>query len=307
MPRNPLYDVNWQSRLTAAETELAAARRDELAAATSFGSTAHRAALAWLDAARAARRTAWHMQFKTIGEYAAWRFSSLAASKDGFALARETEDFVSIQEVDTAYEYALRDEREGTLEQRFRLEIGQPPGLAAFAEANTAISSWRRFGEIDCMVSFCLAEDLFHVCLAHPWGGLALKSNEIFRTIATQLTRESVLLQAPGVSPVFQDDGHRLAQHRELIRQVNAVAAKFCFYRHLLPERGLREEFCRVDMVWNGASWIDPDWSAQVYDKLPATLRDAAGQPALPTLPGAPVRAGLNYGQHDCATDKDKP
>lgn len=135
------------------------------------------------------------------------------------------------------------------------------------------------------MVSFCLAAQLFHVCLAHPWGALTLKSNEVFRGIATQLTRESILLQLPEAASVFTDDGHRLARHRELIRQVNGLAAKFRFYRHLLPERGLQEEFCRVDMVWNGAGWIDPDWSAIVYNRLPATLREAAGQPAMPALP----------------------
>jgi hypothetical protein len=283
MPRNPFYNVNWHAQLTTAEATLAEARRGE--AAASFGSAEHRTALAWLDAARVAQRTAWRMQFETITAYARWRFGGLEESRDGFAVARDMTAFISIEEVDTAYEYALRDEREGTLEQRFRLENGQPAGLAAFARVNDTISSWRRFGELDCMVSFCIAEDLFHVCLAHPWGALALKSNEIFRSIATQLARETILLQVPDAAKLFRDDGHRLMQNRDLIREVNALAAKLRFYRHLLPERGLREEFCRVDMVWNGASWIDPDWSAMVYAKLPLPLRDAAGQPALAALP----------------------
>jgi hypothetical protein len=282
VPRNPFYNTNWHSQLTAAEAALAEARRGE--AAAPFGSVEHRTALAWLDAARAAQRTAWRMQFETIAAYAKWRFGELEESKDGFALARDMAAFISIEEVDTAYEHALRDEREGTLEQRFRLENGQPAGLTAFANANDTISSWRRFGELDCMVSFCISEDLFHICLAHPWGALALKSNEIFRTIATQLARETLVLQVPDAAKLFRDDGHRLVQNRELIRLVNGLAAKLRFYRHLLPERGLREEFCRVDMVWNGASWIDPDWSAMVYARLPLTLRDAAGQPALPAL-----------------------
>ncbi len=284
MARNPFYKAHWHDQLASAEAALTAARRGE--AAAPFGSAAHRDALTWLDAAQAAQRAAWRMQFETIAAYAKWRFGSLTEARDGFALDREMDAFISVEEVDTAYEYALRDEREGTLEQRFRLETGQPVGLTAFAETGTTISSWRRFGELDCMVSFCLADDMFHICLAHPWGGLALKSNEIFRTIATQLARESLLLQEPEAAKLFQDGGHRLAQHRELIRQVNGLAAKFRFYRHLLPERGLREEFCRVDMVWNGASWIDPDWSAMVYDKLPPVLREAAGQPALAALPG---------------------
>jgi hypothetical protein len=286
VPRNPFFEANWQSQLASAEEALAAAQRGESAASANFASPEHRTALARLDTARATQRAVWRTQFETVAEYAAWRFSGLGPSRDGFILAREPADFASMEEVDTAYEHALRDEREGTLEQRFLLETGQPPGLTGFARAGETISSWRRFGDLDCMVSFCLAESLFHICLAHPWGGLALKSNEIFRAIATQLTRESLLLQAPDAAKLFQDDGHRLAQHRELIRHVNGLAAKFRFYRHLLPERGLREEFCRVEMVWNGAGWIDPDWSAMVYDRLPLTLRVAAGQPALPALPG---------------------
>jgi len=283
VPRNPFYNTNWHGQLASAEAALAEARRGE--AAAPFGSAEHRTALAWLDAARTAQRNAWRMQFETIAAYARWRFGGLADARDGFALDRDMAAFISIEEVDTAYEYALRDEREVTLEQRFRLETGQPAGLMAFAEGGETISSWRRFGELDCMVSFCIAEGLVHLCLAHPWGGLALKSNEIFRGIATQLARETLVLQVPEAAKLFHNEGHRLARHRELIRQVNGLAAKLRFYRHLLPERGLREEFCRVDMVWNGAGWIDPDWSAQVYDKLPLALREAAGQPALTALP----------------------
>ena len=283
MPRNPFYNKDWHSQLAAAEAVLSEARRGE--AAVPFGSVDHRTALAWLDAARAAQRNAWRMQFETIAAYAKWRFGGLAEARDGFAVERDMAAFISMEEVDTAYEYALRDEREGTLEQRFRLEVGQQVGLTAFAEGAGTISSWRRFGEIDCMVSFCMTEGLIHICLAHPWGGLALKSNDIFRAIATQLAHETLVLQAPEAAKLFQDEGHRLVQYRELIRLVNGLAAKLRFYRHLLPERGLREEFCRVDMVWNGAKWIDPDWSAQVYDKLPAALREAAGQSALAALP----------------------
>lgn len=289
MPRNPLYDKNWHPRLSAAQRALETARRNEAQAPGGFGSAAHRAALAALDHARAEQRAAWAAQFETVADYAAWRFANLAEGKDGFAVAHDLAGFSSLDAVDAAYENAERDEHEGTLEQRFRLETGQPAGLAAFADASGTVSSWRRLGEIDCMVSFCLADDLFHICLAHRWGALALKSNDIFRAIATQLTRETILLQAPGAEVLFHDNGHRLAQHRELIRHVNGLAAKFRFYRHLQPERGLREEFCRVAMVWNGAGWIDPDWEAMVYARLPRTLRDATGQTALPALAATPA------------------
>lgn len=289
MPRNPCHDANWRARLAAASAALEAARGAEVAASLSFASPAHRAALAGLEAAKDEVRAAWRAQFSTVADYAAWRFAGMGESRDGFAAARDMDGFASLEAVDAAYGFALRDAREGTLEGRFRLETGQPAGLAAFADARETVSSWRRFGEIDCMVSFCLADGLFHICLAHPWGALALQSNDIFRAIATQLTRESLVLQAPEADKLFRDEGHRLMQNHALIRHVNGLAAKFRFYRHLLPERALREEFCRVDMTWNGAGWIDPDWSAMVYDRLPAVLREAAGQPSLPALPGAPL------------------
>jgi hypothetical protein len=292
MARNPLYNAQWRARLEAAKAALQAIRAEETrCAAAGFGSPAHRRALAMLDEARALRTAIWRTQFETIADYAAWRFSTLEDARDAFALARDLTGFTSIEAVDEAFANAQRDARDGTLEQRFRLEVGQPAGLAAFAPGSGTISSWRRFGEIDCMVSFCLAEQNFHICLAHPWGGLAAqKSNEMFRAIATQLARETILLQAPEAEPVFADGGHRLAQNREAIRVVNALAAKFRFYRHLLPERNLREEFCAVSMVWNGSGWIDPDWEARVFDRLPESLRDAGSLPALPALSAPRVR-----------------
>lgn len=291
MPQNPHFTPDWQDRLRRAQAALDEARRVEAAAARAFASPAHRAALAALDAAKEALRRAWRARFCTVADYAAWRLAESRAPRDGFARAHDPGSFPSIEAVDAAYEHAMRDAREGTLESRFRLETGQPAGLTAFADAGACVSSWRRFGKIDCMVSFCAEDGRFHICLAHPWGGLALKSNEIFRAIATLLTRESLVLQLPESEKLFRDDGHRLMLNRALIRTVNSQAARFCFYRHLLPERALREEFCRVDMVWNGAGWIDPDWSAMVYDRLPAALREASGQPPLPALPAA--RGGL--------------
>ncbi len=290
MARNPLYGAGWQARLNAAEDMLEAARRDEAQlAAASFASNAHRSAIARLDTARAAYRAAWLAQFETIADYAFWRFSTLQDGPDGFALARDPSAFTSLEAVDEAFARAERDAREGTLEQRFRLGVGQPAGLTAFAPGMGTISSWRRFGEIDVMVSFCQAGDLFHICLAHPWGGLAKqKSNDIFRAIATQLTRETILLLAPEAAPVFAEGGHSQARNREFIRTVNAWAEKFRFYQHLLPERGLREAFCAVSMVWSGAGWIDPDWSAQIYGLLPAALREAGSLPALSALSAPP-------------------
>lgn len=278
MARNPFYDPAWHGRLSAAEAALAAARAAETeAAAGAFGGAAHRAALVRLEVARGARAEAWRAQFSSIAAYASWKFGELPESRDEFTVAYDFAGFTSIEAVDEAFANAQRDARDGVLEQRFRLAEGQPVGLAAFAPGAETISSWRRFGDIDVMVSFCFAEERFHICLAHPWGGLAAKkSNELFRAIAGQLTRETILLQLPEVAPVFAEGGHRLAQNRAAIRAVNLLAERFCFYRHLLPERQLREEFCALTATWNGVGWIDPDWEARIYDRLPAALRDAS-------------------------------
>ncbi len=286
--QNPFYDAGWAARLRVADAALLAAQQNEQAAARAgFAGAAHRAALAALEAAQAHRRAAFVAQFARVADYAAWRFGRLEAAKDGFAIVWEELDYPSIAAVDEAFERALRHRREGTLEQDFRLNIGQPAGLAAFADASRLLSTWRRFGAIDCMVSFDAVDDEFHVCLAHHWGKLTRDSNESFRRIATQLARESIALIHPEAGPIFAAERHRLAQHRDLIRQVNALAGKFRFYRHLLPEHGLREEFCAVSMGWDGARFIDPEWSSVVYGTLPGALREAAGQPALPALPGA--------------------
>jgi hypothetical protein len=282
---NTHYDPDWAGRITTAEAYYVRAQMlCDAAMATGFGSPAHRAALDRLAAAKDELRAARLSQFHSIAEYAAWRFSTLEDAEDGFALIPDFRELTSVAEVDDAYERASRHRREGSLEGKSRLQTGQPPGLAAFAEETTVISTWRRFGPVDtgieCMVTFHETAGRYHICLAHAWGGLRHNSNEIFRRIATQLARESIMLLRPAAAPVFRPDGHRQAQNRDLIREVNALAANFQFYRHLLPDQGLREQFSRVDMGWDGASFYDPDWSAMVYPTLPEVLRAAAATPA---------------------------
>jgi hypothetical protein len=67
------------------------------------------------------------------------------------------------------------------------------------------------------------------------------------------------------------------------------MAAKFRFYRHLLPRRDLKEQFCLVAMTWDGARFIDPDFSAALYESLPAALRAAEQTPEPARLPGPGV------------------
>ncbi|MCB5945233.1 hypothetical protein [Acidocella sp. KAb 2-4] len=278
---NPHYAADCASRIATAEARYARALMQcDAAMASGFGSAAHRAALEFLTTAKATLHAARLTRFRTIADYAAWLFDDAATNAGEFAVIPDFDAFTSIEEAEAAHERALRHRREGTLERKSRLDTGQPPGLAAFAEAEAVISTWRLFGNaetcIECMVSFQQIGDKFHICLAHPWGALTGHSNEAFRRIATQLARESILLHSPATAPVFLPDGHRRAQNRELIREVNALAASFQFYRHLLPGHGLREEFARVDMGWDGATFYDPDWSAMVFATLPETLRAAA-------------------------------
>ena len=282
---NPHYHPDWSNRLATAQARYTHAQmRCDAAMATGFSSRAHRDALNSLSAAKDELKTAQLSQFPNVADYAAWLFAGLGDAGDGFAVIPDFAAFTSVTEVDEAYERAGRHQREGLLESKSRLRTGQPASLAAFADASAVISTWRLFGSaetgIKCMVSFHETGARFHICLAHPWGGLQRHSNEAFRRIATQLARESILLISPATAPVFRADGHRQAQNRELIREVNALAAGFQFYRHLLPGHGLREAFSRVDMGWDGASFYDPDWSAAEYSTLPEALRAAAATPS---------------------------
>jgi hypothetical protein len=281
MTANPHYTPDWAGRTAAAEA--AHARAQAQCAAALLGSSAYRAAQEQLAAAREALRLARLARFPRIADYAAFLFTGLEAGEDGFFVLPDFGEFTTIEQADAAYARAQQRQREGPLARETRLQTGQPPGLAAFANAHEVISTWRLFGTerdgVECMASFHEAEGRYHVCLAHHWGRLHRQSNETFRRIATQLAREGILLLAPETAPVFEHEGHRQARNRELIRTANALAGRFRFYRHLLPERGLREEFARVDMVWNGAAFIDPDWSAVLYSTLPEALYLAAATP----------------------------
>lgn len=281
MPANPHHTPDWLPRLASAEAAYASAQAQCIAAA--LGTPAHDAAQEHLATAREALRLARLARFPLIADYAASLFAGLEANEDGFFALPDFAEFTSIEQADAAHERALTRQREGLLERQSRLQTGQPRGLAAFAVADEVVSTWRHFGPSDsgisCLVSFHEAAGQYHVCLAHHWGQLHQQSNEAFRRIATLLARESIQLLAPETAPVFTPDGHRLARNRELIRTANALAARFSFYRHLLPEHGLREEFALVGMLWNGASFIDPDWSAVVYQTLPEALYLAAATP----------------------------
>lgn len=281
MTANPHYTPDWAARAATAEAEYARAQAQ--CAAAGLATPAHGAAQERLAAAREALRLARLARFPLIADYAAFLFTGLEADEDGFFALPDFAEFTSIEQADAAHERALRRQREGLLECQSRLQTGQPRGLGAFAVADEVISTWRQFGPLDsgtsCLVSFHETEGQYHVCLAHHWGRLHRQSNEAFRRIATQLARESIQLLAPETAPVFQPEGHREARNRELIRAANALAARFSFYRHLLPEHGLREEFALVGMLWNGASFIDPDWSAVVYQTLPEALYLAAATP----------------------------
>jgi hypothetical protein len=277
---NPDYDQHWRFRHAEAEEALALAEEARMrATAVDFGGLAYREAVERAVQARIARTEAWAAQFPTIADYAAWRFSSLP--QDGFAVVQDFAGFASRGEVDAAFARARRDTEEGTDASRHQLRTGQPPGMVAFAGAVT--STRRRFGEIDLVVSFSEALPYYHVCLAHRWGELA-GSNEIFRAAASQLMRESIVLLLPEAEAILNDGRHRLLEHRDVLRQVNALVARFVFYRHLLPGVRQREEFARVGMSWEGVCFIDPDWSAQVYATLPPALREAAPVPGFTAL-----------------------
>jgi len=293
MAANPFYRPSWQEEYSVRLAECARWEKisGHIATKDGFGAPRHLAAMAAQRAAEAAAARAHLARFPTVADYAAWRFASLP-DKHGAGLVTDFEAFASIDEVEEAYRCAALRAVETPLVDEMSLPVRQPAGLAAFADAGTVISSWRRFvpaeigvdaagGEAcDCLVSFQQIGAAFHVCLAHRWGGLSPRARDQFRNIATILARQAIEIAIPEAAMLFRDGRHRLAEHRELIRQTNDMAAKFRFYRHLLPRRDLKEQFCLVAMTWDGARFIDPDFSAALYESLPAALRAAEQTPA---------------------------
>jgi hypothetical protein len=291
---NPLYDPDWaathRARTAACEKWLIIC--GQIAEQDGFGAPRHRAALAQHQQAKAAAAEALLGQHRTIADYAAWRFGTLPPAKDGVAILPDFDGFQSIADADAAFERAYDRRTETALIDSISLPVRQPAGLGAFAVAENVISSWRRFEPaeldpypsakasqpLDCMVSFQQIGEAFHICIAHRWGDLAPQSRDQFRNIATMLARQAITFLHPEAAVIFAGGKHAAPEHRTLIRTVNETARRFYFYRHLWPRRDLKEQFCRVEMAWDGARFIDPDFSAVLYESLPAALRAASEQ-----------------------------
>jgi len=289
--RNPFYDPGWAAKVAALEAERAQweALCGETARAEGFGGRRHLAAMArFFEVKEAAARAAMG-QYEFVADYAAWRFSRLPEARDGVAVVPDFTGFGSVEAVDEAVERAYQRAAEKYQVNEMSLPVRQPAGLVAFAVAGAVVSSWRRFepGElsafpnaagaeaVDCKVSFQQLGEEFHICLAHRWGELAPQSRDLFRNICTVLARQAMVVAIPDAGVIFHGGKHAAPEHRGLIRQVNAMAKRFHFYRHLLPSRDLKEQFCRVDMGWDGVRFVDPDFSALLYEAIPAVLRAA--------------------------------
>jgi hypothetical protein len=289
---NPFFAPDWAERhpKLAAEAVRLAEEAAEIAAVAGYGAPAHLAALERQRAAKRAADEAFQGQFETVGDYAFWRFCALPPGRDDAALLPDFDAFLTLEEADAAYQRAHDRLLEPAVLDKVLLPTAQPPGLAAFADARRVVCSPRRFegvelgamqgvaadDYVDCVVSFQELDGLLHFCVAHRWGALSAGSRDQFRNIATVLARQAIVVSVPEAGVVFAQGKHASPEHRGLIRQVNEMAKRLRFYRHALPRRDLREEFCRVDMGWNGTRFIDPDFEAGIYSHLPAALRDAA-------------------------------
>jgi len=288
MPANPYYDPDWEHkyRASAAEAEKWQQACDAIAAQDGFGSPRHRAALASLQKSREAAQTARRGEHKTLAGYAAWRFTGLALDW--------TPDFTAFTTLDQVHE-ALAQAEATRLENAWlddvSLPVRQPDGLAAFADKTTTVCSPRRFeaaemgaGQgiaaesfLDCIVTMQELGEEVHFCIAHRWGALSPQSRDQFRNIATVLARQAIGFMNPETAEIFAAP-HARPDQRLLVREINAQASRFRFYRHVLPRRELREQFGRVDMAWTGIKYIDPDFSAALYATIPEALREASGR-----------------------------
>jgi len=277
-------DPLWRTRHEAAEAFLTRAEIARAqAAGLEFGGKAHQAAAEVCALARAAMEEAWGARFLTIESYAGWRLSTLPEAPDGFAVVHDFAAFTSRAEVDAVFARAKTDLEQGMAAQKFLLRVGQPPGLKAFFPAFEVVRTLRHFGPVEVSVSFHETGGTYHVCLSHRWGELP-GANETFRKIASQLMRESLEVMLPESVILFTAGPQQFLEHRELLRQANALVSKFYFYRHLLHGSRQKEEFKRVEMGWAGNCFIDPDWDSYVYPCLPEGLREAGF--GLPLLPG---------------------
>ncbi|HQT45762.1 MAG: hypothetical protein B7X08_01570 [Acidocella sp. 20-63-7] len=289
---NPYFDPGWAETYQACAADAARWTQvcAQIAALEGFGSPRHLAALAQERAAKAQAEAAAVGQFETVAAYARWRFGALPAARGQAGVVPDFEGFASIEAVDAAYLAACQYAAENPFVDELSLPVRQPAGLLAFAAAEAVVSSARRFepealsayptatgdAALDCVVSFQALDETFHFCIAHRWGELSPRSRDQFRHVATALTRQAIEFSLPGAGVIFQQGRHAALEFREMIRQVNAMARRFYFYRHLLPGRGLGEQFCRVEMLWDGARFIDPDFSNGLYDAVPAVLRAAS-------------------------------
>jgi hypothetical protein len=277
-PPNPFFDPDWQPRLKQAEACWRAARQvAEAAAEAEIGSATHRAALVRQDEMLQALRVVERARFASIADYAEWRFAALPPAKDGFALLPDLDAFPNMVSVDEAFERLRRQRQEGGDVSAVLLRDAQPPGLAAFADSASMVTSWRQFGSggPEALVAACEAEGNIHICIAHRWGGIGPESNLRYLHASSLLAQETIMLRLPEAEILFRDEGFRMAANREMLRAANKIAERLVLYRHLLPGAGQREEFARVTMVWNGARFIEPDWEAEIYGVLPLALRAA--------------------------------
>lgn len=277
-PPNPFFDPDWAAALKLAlQRQRGARQAAEAAAETQIGGAAHRAALVRLDEMTQALRLVERTRFASVADYAAWRFAALPPAKDGFALLPELSGFSSLAAVDEAFERLRHQRQEGGDMSAVLLRDAQPPGLAAFADPEAMVASWRQFGSggPEALVCACEAEENIHICIAHRWGGIGPESNLRYLHASSLLAQETIMLRLPGTEILFRDDGFRMAANREMLRAANQIAARLVLYRHLLPGAGQREEFARVSLVWNGARFIEPDWEAEIYGVLPLALRAA--------------------------------
>ena len=284
MTENPYFDADWEHKY---RERLATAERwqevcDSIARQDGFGAPRHRAALAQMQEARANAEAALRGRHATLAQYAQARFAALDLSYEPDYAA-----FTTLEQVHAALRQAGLGEP--VLVNEVSLPVGQPPGLAAFHPASAVIASARRFEAaelgvhqglpaetyLDCIVSVHEQGERIHFCIAHRWGALSPRSGDQFRNIATVLARQAIAFSHPDAGSVF-GAASASPDKRGLIRKINALAAKFRFYRHMLPRRELREQFGLVEMTWAGTRFIDPDFSATLFPSLPEALRAAA-------------------------------
>jgi hypothetical protein len=169
---------------------------------------------------------------------------------------------------------------ESASEKRNSLPIGQPEGLAAFADAASPrlVRTWREFTSHELsktsgvwtLMTVDQQVDGWHVCFMQHWASHGLSVTNAIERLATVVHREACAI-AERTTP--RGPSRWLVRLLDL-KQPRVAPDRFHFYEHLPPGDGyMRETFARVALRFVKDRYERPEWTH--YRVIPACIQSA--------------------------------